>query len=91
MYTVRVDAAIRTELLARLRAQGIGASVHFDPPVHRQPYYLQHYPDQDLPATEELAATLVTLPMFPQMTEAEQSHVIGCVLCEVEDLATSRR
>jgi perosamine synthetase len=91
MYTVRVDAAIRTELLARLRAQGIGASVHFDPPVHRQPYYLQRYPDQDLPATEELAATLVTLPMFPQMTEAEQSHVIGCVLREVEDLATGHR
>ena len=90
MYTVRVDAAIRTELLARLRSNGIGASVHFDPPVHLQPYYLEHYPNQDLPATEDLAATLVTLPMFPHMTEAEQSHVITCLIREVKDLATCR-
>jgi len=52
---------------------------------------LEHHPNQDLPATEELAPTLVTLPMFPQMTEAEQSHVIGCMLRDVEDLAAGRR
>jgi perosamine synthetase len=90
MYTVRVPAVIRTRLLARLRGHGIGASVHFDPPVHRQPYYLEHYPDQYLPVTEDLAATLVTLPMFPQMSEAEQTHVVTQLLSVVSQLTAGR-
>jgi perosamine synthetase len=87
MYTVRVPAAIRTKLLARLRQHGIGASVHFDPPVHRQPYYLERHPDLHLPVTEDLAATLVTLPIFPHMRDAEQAHVVTCLLNEVSKLA----
>jgi perosamine synthetase len=88
MYTVRVPASIRTGLLASLRGHGIGASVHFDPPVHRQPYYLEHYPDQYLPVTENLSATLVTLPMFPHMSEAEQTHVVIHMLDEVSGIAS---
>jgi perosamine synthetase len=91
MYTVRVPAGIRTELLARLRGHGVAASVHFDPPVHLQPYYRDRYPDQDLQVTEELAATLVTLPMFPHMSEAEQAHVVTHLLHEASQLAARQR
>ena len=90
MYTVRVPAGIRTELLARLRGQGIGASVHFDPPVHLQPFYQERFPDQDLPVTEDLAATLVTLPMFPHMRDDEQSHVVTHLLEGTDRLAARR-
>ncbi len=39
MFTAVVREVDRTELLRRLRSVGVGASVHFDPPVHLQPRY----------------------------------------------------
>ena len=39
MYTVTVDEKIRNEVVEQLNRKGIGASVHFDPPVHKQEYY----------------------------------------------------
>ena len=39
MYTVLVDPARRDQVLRFLRRRGVGASVHFDPPVHLQPLY----------------------------------------------------
>ena len=77
MYTIRVPATTRDQILHYLRANGIGASVHFDPPVHLQPYYMDRggRPGQ-LPETEKLAKELITLPMFPDMTEEEQDWVI---------------
>jgi perosamine synthetase len=77
MYTIEVSEAIRDRLVLALRERGIGASVHFDPPVHLQPYYLERgCRSGSLPVTEKLARELVTLPMFPDMTHEEQDWVI---------------
>jgi len=77
MYTILVPAADRDGILLHLRDHGIGASVHFDPPVHLQPYYIERggKPGQ-LPETERLAKELITLPMFPDMTEEDQNWVV---------------
>jgi perosamine synthetase len=78
MYTIKLKHADRSAFLARLRTQGIGATVHFDPPVHTQPYYaaLLRGKRLDLPVTDRLAACIVTLPIYPQMTEADVNYVV---------------
>jgi perosamine synthetase len=77
MYTAKLKAGDRAKFLAQLRSQGIGATVHFDPPVHRQPYYaeLLRARKLDLPVTERLAARIFTLPMYPRMTEEDTAYV----------------
>jgi len=77
MYTVKLKGVDRSRFLAGLRAQGIGATVHFDPPVHTQPYYAEQFGSDklDLPVTLRVCSTIVTLPMYPTMTEDDVSYV----------------
>ncbi|MCA9668196.1 MAG: DegT/DnrJ/EryC1/StrS aminotransferase family protein [Myxococcales bacterium] len=80
MYTVEVDAAIRDGVLAKLREQGVGASVHFAPVVHLQPLYAERGGRPGMfPVAERLAEELITLPMFPDMSEDDQDWVIDCL------------
>ena len=80
MYTVLVENASRDGILSYLRAHGVGASVHFDPPVHLQPYYLRHHEvDGPLPVTEKLAKQLITLPIYPDMSHEDQDWVVECL------------
>lgn len=80
MYTIQVDKNIRNTLLHYLRNRGIGASVHFDPPVHRQPYYTSMFKtDIALPVADELADSLITLPLYPDMIQEEQDHVVTSI------------
>lgn len=76
MYTVKLRRGDRTKLLAELRGKGIGASVHFDPPVHTQPYYAERYGSAwKLPVTERLAASILTLPIYPGMSPDDVEYV----------------
>jgi perosamine synthetase len=77
MYTLKVKGVDRTKFLAELRGLGIGATVHFDPPVHTQPYYADElgFGKLNLPATTKVASTIVTLPMYPTMSESDVSFV----------------
>jgi len=79
MYTVTVPAAARDNIVNGMKADGIGASVHFDPPVHLQPYYQTHWHGCEgmLPATELLSRRLITLPMYPDMAIDQQDLVIA--------------
>lgn len=62
----------RDALQIRLQEAGIGTLIHYPRPVHRQPAYanpaLQPVP---LPHTEALAGEILSLPMFPQLTDTE--------------------
>ncbi len=77
MYTVRTDADARNAFVLALREKGVGASVHFDPPVHLQDYYRKNTGLRvPVPNSEELSQTLVTLPMFPTMTDEQITYVL---------------
>jgi dTDP-4-amino-4,6-dideoxygalactose transaminase len=77
MYTIRVPLEKRDPTVRRLRERGIGASVHFDPPVHLQTFYLDKGSRElKLPVTERLSKEIVTLPLYPDMTRNEQNAVI---------------
>lgn len=80
MYTIKLHEHIdRTRFISQLRAAGIGASVHFDPPVHRQPYY-EKYSNNDLKVTERVADSIVTLPMYPSLKKEEIDYVADNVI-----------
>lgn len=88
LYAVKTRGLDRRELLKRLWEQQIEASVHFDPPVHRQPFYTARYPGRHaLPVTRRLAATVVSLPMFPRMTDAQ----VECVAAAANAAARASR
>jgi len=76
MYTIVAAAEIRNDLVMYLRGRGIGASVHFDPPVHTQAYYRDRFDCvAGLTNTEKLAASIVTLPMYPAMQREDVDYV----------------
>ncbi|MBU1255644.1 DegT/DnrJ/EryC1/StrS family aminotransferase [Patescibacteria group bacterium] len=74
MYTIKLKKGNRDDLVRKLKAKGIEVSVHFDPPVHLQPYYKNK---QKLPETEKLSRSIITLPMYPQMTKKELDYIIN--------------
>src|SRR5262249_14379775 len=62
----------RAQFIAALQEQGVGASVHWMP-LHMHPYYRETfgYIPRDLPKAESLYPELVTLPLYPDMSEAD--------------------
>jgi dTDP-4-amino-4,6-dideoxygalactose transaminase len=72
--------AKRDELRVRLEALGVQTGVHYPRPVHLQPAYswLGHQAG-DFPVAEELASTEVSLPMFPDLADADVTVVIDAV------------
>ena len=89
MYTVKVKGINRNKFVLKLREKGIGASVHFDPPVHLQNYYKKRTGMNDsLPVTEKVANTIVTLPMFPQISLLELKKISNAVQESISELKT---
>lgn len=70
----------RDELLAHLAAHGIGSRIHYPVPIHLQEAArdLGHQAG-DFPVTERHARTMLSLPIYPELTLAEVRHVIGTV------------
>jgi len=70
----------RAQFIEELRAHNIGSSVHFIP-VHLHPYYRETlgYKTGDLPNAEYLYERILSLPLFPRMTEGDVQDVIDAV------------
>ncbi|MGB8495414.1 MAG: DegT/DnrJ/EryC1/StrS family aminotransferase [Candidatus Acidiferrum sp.] len=78
LYVVRVQD--REALQAQLAAAGIGTGIHYPIPLHLQKAY-EHlgYKKGSFPVTERVAAEIVSLPMFPQLTTTQQDTVARSV------------
>ena len=76
----------RDDFMRRLTAMNIGASVHFIP-VHLHPYYRQKYGFQpgDFPNAFSAFQRIVSLPIYPKMTDQDVDDVIGSVRTLVEE------
>ena len=76
-YVVRVPAAQRDPLVRHLKQNGVGCEVYYPVPLHLQEClaYLGYRPG-DFPASEEAARSVLALPMFPEITPAQQERVI---------------
>ena len=79
LYVVRTEH--REELMAFLKEQGIGTGIHYPIPLHMQKaYHALGYSAGDFPATERVANEIVSLPMYPQLTAAQQARVVEQVV-----------
>lgn len=77
LYPVVVEASKRRAVFERLRAEGIGVNVHYIP-VHLQPYYRRlGFKPGDFPNAEAYYAGALSLPLFPDLTEAQQDRVVA--------------
>jgi dTDP-4-amino-4,6-dideoxygalactose transaminase len=77
-YTVKVDK--RDEMRAFLNEKGVGNAIHYPLGIQLQEAYAPlGYKPGDLPNTEEAAAKVLSLPVFPELEQAEIDYVIGTV------------
>lgn len=89
-FTIRIDPADaglrRDTLRAALHAEGIDTRCYFDPPVHRQQSHAASA-DRPLPVTEQVAATVLSLPLHAGMDEATVERVAALVADAVASAA----
>jgi perosamine synthetase len=80
LYVVRVvDGIDRDRVFTRLRAEGIGANVHYAPVYLHSHYAKLGYQPGLCPVAETAARQILTLPMFPALTEADVRRVVGAL------------
>jgi dTDP-4-amino-4,6-dideoxygalactose transaminase len=73
-YAVRLKE--RDRISDGLRAKGVGVLIHYPIPVHLQPAYSElGYKKGDLPVSEQLADEVLSLPMFPHITNEQIEYV----------------
>jgi dTDP-4-amino-4,6-dideoxygalactose transaminase len=78
VFTLRV--AERERMQAELNAAGIATGIHYPIPVHMQPAYSDlGYKAGDLPNAEAAAREVLSLPLFPELTDAQLQEVAGAV------------
>jgi dTDP-4-amino-4,6-dideoxygalactose transaminase len=79
LYVIRL-AKDRDAVLARMRERGIDAGIHYPVPLHLQPaYQYLGIAKGSLPETEEAAASCLSLPIYPEITEAQVDLVVGAL------------
>jgi dTDP-3-amino-3,4,6-trideoxy-alpha-D-glucose transaminase len=83
-FVVRVAA--RDHVRDQLARRGIETLVHYPSPPHKSPAYALDYRDP-LPLTEQLAETVISLPISPQLTATDCAQVSEALLATVSDLA----
>jgi len=75
LYVIQVDD--RDAVLARLKAGGIGAGVHYPIPLHLQPALKGlGYRVGDFPISERAAGRVLSLPLYPELTDGAQERVV---------------
>jgi dTDP-4-amino-4,6-dideoxygalactose transaminase len=75
-----VRAPRRDELRAHLSERGIGNAVYYPLPLHLQPCFADlGYVEGQLPIAERASREVVALPVFPELTEAEQREVVRVI------------
>jgi dTDP-4-amino-4,6-dideoxygalactose transaminase len=82
-YTCRLDD--RDTIAKRMAEDGVPTAVHYPRPLHRQPAY-QRFPvvPGGAPVAEELAASVLSLPMHPYLTRPDQDRVVAALRAAVD-------
>jgi dTDP-4-amino-4,6-dideoxygalactose transaminase len=87
LYIIRIEKdelnCGRDEFIEELNAMNIGTSVHFIP-VHLHPFYRSHFgtKEGDFPVTESIFEKIISLPLYPSMSE-EDVHYVADAVCEI--------
>ena len=85
LYVIRIIPAMwkitRNELIEKINEREIGTSVHYIP-VHMHSYYIRKYdykPD-DFPVAKSLSETVITLPLYPNMTNEQTQYIVSAIM-----------
>jgi dTDP-4-amino-4,6-dideoxygalactose transaminase len=79
LYTVRVPH--RDRVLKELHAAGIGAGIHYPVPIHLTTAFAGlGYAQGAFPVTERIARELLSLPLFAEITAAQQECVVSALM-----------
>lgn len=88
LYVLRVEPELltidRDRFIEELNARNVGTSVHFIPVVNMSYYRDLGYEPADYPATQRHFARIISLPLYPTMTDEQVQYVIDAVLDIVE-------
>lgn len=77
-YTIRVSK--RDELQQFLKDRGIQTMVYYPLPLHLQPVFREWgYKEGDFPVSEQAAREVLSLPMYPELTEEQQAYVVEMI------------
>ncbi len=88
LYVVRTSD--REGLMDHLTHAGIGTGIHYPIPLHLQKAYAHlNYSQGDFPVAERVATEIVSLPMYPQLTEGQQAIVARGLLTFLQDFASA--
>jgi dTDP-4-amino-4,6-dideoxygalactose transaminase len=83
LYVMRVRE--REQMRTHLAAAGIGTGIHYPIPLHLQKAYCAlGYRKGDFPVTERVAAEILSLPMYPELTRTEQEYVVENILAYLD-------
>ena len=78
-YVIRVPKH-RDALMAHLSARGVATKVYYPIPLHRQECFLYlGYEEGDFPESESAAREVLALPIYPELTEAQQVYVVESI------------
>jgi perosamine synthetase len=78
----------RTEIVRRLKQQGVGTSVYYPHPVPLLTYYRRKYGAgaHDFPHASRISDNSIALPVGPHLNESDMSHIARVVTSVIEDL-----
>jgi len=74
LYVIKTDQ--RDELKAHLQNHEINTIIQYPVPIHRQKYYEEIVGELSLPVTEQVAETILSLPMYPELSSEAISQTI---------------
>lgn len=75
-----IQCAHREELRRHLSDNGIGVGIHYPVPLHLQPAFRSlGYGAGDFPVAERLSNSILSIPMYPEMTAAQQQRIVQAI------------
>lgn len=76
-YTTRVSSDIRDAVVQNMRDLGVGAAIYYPQPLHLQECFENlGYKEGDFPESEKASAEVISLPIFAELTIAQQESVV---------------
>jgi dTDP-4-amino-4,6-dideoxygalactose transaminase len=80
LYVIEVDPHHRDPLRSWLDERGVDTGIHYPIPLHLQPAYTHlDYPEGAFPIAEAKAKRIISLPIFPELTEQQQDHIVATI------------
>lgn len=80
LYVIEVAAEQRDDLRNWLDGRGIDTGIHYPIPLHLQPAYAHlDLPEGSFPIAESKAKRIVSLPLFPELTDQQQAWIVESV------------